>query len=75
MRDMSNKGRASKVRGEKTNGAKLTGEKVAMIRMARGLYKDIAAEFGVHPSHISRIKRGIYWAEIEKGMDMAGVSK
>lgn len=40
---------------------KLSPEKAASIRAATGRQSDIASEFGVSQSHVSKIKRGIGW--------------
>lgn len=59
--DMKAKGRDRKATGERAPSAKLTSAEITEIRR-RGrtaeLFKDIAAAFGVHPSHVSRICRG-----------------
>lgn len=72
MRDMAAKGRQSRqqrpdliLRGESVKGSKLTWEKVSAIRMryaAGGVtQQDLAAEYGVRQSLISRIVLGQSW--------------
>lgn len=57
-RDRDSRGRANTARGEKAGGAKLTGSQVLQIRESYGRgnkQRDIAAEYGVTQSAISRI--------------------
>lgn len=67
MRDMSAKGRGSKIggpryRGEQAPGAKLTDHQVAEIRSRRAQGETTVAlglAYSVHSSHVSRIARGL----------------
>jgi hypothetical protein len=43
---------------------RLTPEKVAEIRAASGLQREIAAHFGIDQSYVSQIKRGKIWANV-----------
>lgn len=59
--DMVRKGRSPRARGEKSGKAKLTDAEVREIlrrRSAGDLCRSIAADFGVHPAHVSRIATG-----------------
>ena len=47
--------------GERCNWAKLTKDQVITIRADNRTQKEIAAEYGVQQSQISRIKNGIRW--------------
>jgi len=47
--------------GERCNWAKLTKEQVIAIRQDTRTQKEIAAEYGVQQSQISRIKNGARW--------------
>lgn len=71
MRDMAAKGRASAhavgVPGEAHWNAKLTDAQVSEIRakIASGAkQRDIAAEYGVSQSHVSRIHQGKFWGHV-----------
>lgn len=60
--DMAAKGRSAKLRNEASGKAKLTDAQVAEIRARRASGErcdHIAADFGVHPAHVSRICRGL----------------
>lgn len=54
--DMIAKGRRAQLHGMKSGSAKLTDEAVKAIRMDPRHQGVIAAEYGVHPAHISKIK-------------------
>lgn len=65
MRDWSKKGLS--YRGEKNNKAILTTEQVIRIKESLSLgvrVKDLAAEFGVDPTTIGKIKAGVNWKHI-----------
>ena len=49
-------------RGERCGSSKLTLEQVRTIRTDKRLQREIAADYGVLPSTISRIKSGKRWA-------------
>ena len=51
-------------RGEESPVAKLTEADVRAIRAACGRQVDIAAQFGVGQTHVSRIRRGEAWAHV-----------
>lgn len=57
-RDMVRRGRTNPLRNERSPMTKLSDEQVAAVRAAvagGALQKDVAAQFGVHPAHVSRI--------------------
>lgn len=56
--DMIRKGRGP---GEAHPRCKLTAEQVREIRAASGKYLDIARQYNIGPSQISRIKSGVRW--------------
>lgn len=62
MRDRDRKGRRVDVRGERAGRAKLTAADVAAIRADTRPTRVVGPEYGVHPSQISRIRRGKSWA-------------
>ena len=63
MQDMVSKGR--QLSGSSNANAKLTEQDVREIRAIRGMYgKDIAAQYGVHPSLIGRILNRQNWRHI-----------
>ena len=66
MRDMAEKGRAaSNPQPGETNGrAKLTEADIPAIRADNRFLRVIAAEYGVSPKQISRIKRRERWTHI-----------
>lgn len=51
-------------RGALINSAKLTEESVLAIRAAKGLQREVAAQFGVSQKLISNIKRGVAWKHV-----------
>lgn len=62
--DMVAKGRAPNTRGERSGKAKLSGAQVAEMRRQHASgrpQRAIAADFGVHPAHASRIINGKRW--------------
>lgn len=64
MRDMAEKGRARGSRGERHHAAKLTSALVAEIRQRAAvgeLQKDLAAEYGVSRSTVSKVATGRLW--------------
>ena len=65
MLDCARKGRMSF--GQKTGGAKLSLQDVRDIRSAsgeRGAVARLAAQYGVMPGTISRIRRGVRWSNL-----------
>jgi hypothetical protein len=50
-----------RLKGEDHPMAKFTRDTVMRIRQASGMCKDIAVEFGVSRSHVSGIRRGLFW--------------
>jgi hypothetical protein len=67
MADKSAKGRTSRVPGELCGKAKLTAAQVKAMkeRRAAGERLDvIAAEYGIHPAHLSKIVAGKRWAHL-----------
>lgn len=65
--DMVRKGRSGNTRGEKSGKAKITEAQVAEMRTRRAageLNKTIAASFGLHPAHVSRLTRGKRWGHL-----------
>ena len=58
-RDMVNRGRACT--GERSVQSKLTKEQVAEIRDSRLNQYELAAQYGIHQSNVSRIRRGLAW--------------
>jgi hypothetical protein len=61
-RDMVNKGR--QVRGEGTGISKLTDDAVRSILISRERTYILARKYGVHPTVISRTRRGLAWRHI-----------
>lgn len=50
--------------GERNGRAKLTAEQVRdILRDPRG-YRATARTYGVHRSHIARIRKGLYWVHV-----------
>jgi hypothetical protein len=62
MRDKTEKGRQAK--GEAHRKAKLTAEDIYAIRADPRLQREIAADFGVSQTQVSRIKRHEKWAHL-----------
>lgn len=78
MHDMIRKGRAAQLKGEKSPAAKLSADQVARIReqFATGRFrKDIAAEFGIDPTTVSRIGAGGSWRHLPGGVGRRNVPK
>ena len=63
MKDKTKKGRAQK--GEKCYNSKLTVEQVTDIINDNRIYKDIAAEYNVSKSLITKIKCGYAWVHVK----------
>lgn len=60
--DMVGKGRqGSRAKGVKNHNAKLTEEAVRTILRSTWSHSELAAQFGVNQSHISRIKNRVSW--------------
>lgn len=54
--------------GERNGRAKLTAEQVReILRDPRG-YRATARTYGVHRSHIARIRKGLYWVHLTRNM-------
>jgi hypothetical protein len=66
MDDMRAKGRMKYVpaRGERSGGAKLTEATVRAIRADRRLLREIATEYGVHPTTVGCIQRRKNWRHV-----------
>ena len=68
-RDRVAKGRPSNATGaaprEKHPRAKLTGVNVRAIRVDPRRYKAIAADFGIHPRYVGKLKAGTAWATLD----------
>lgn len=63
--DMVAKGRASHVRGERHSQAKLTEQQVKHIRSAADVSStDLARQFGVSPSLVWMIRKGLIWSHL-----------
>lgn len=52
------------LRGERNNNAKLTNEQVLSIRSSRASLRDLAAQYDVAESAISRIRNGKRWGHL-----------
>jgi hypothetical protein len=52
-------------RGEKHHGAKLTEAQVRAIRADPRRHKFIAADYGLHRVHISRIRSRVIWKHVQ----------
>lgn len=67
LEDMVRKGRSPRPQGEKSGHAKITNEAVLEMRLLRRQgkkIKELADKFGVGPSHVSNIVRGMRWSHI-----------
>ena len=62
MQDAKQKGRTCS--GEKHGRSKLTNEQVCLIRKSDRLQREIAADFGITQSHVSVIKNGKKWQNL-----------
>lgn len=72
MRDKVNKGRAflngrnlTSCRGEKHFNARLSADQAVRIKQSSEPSKVLAARYGVHVTHINRIRRGAKWAHLQ----------
>lgn len=63
MRDMKLKGRG--VRGESQGSSKLTADEIVKIINATGYQYEIAAQFGISQTQVSRIKSRKHWRHVE----------
>ncbi len=66
MRDMAEKGRARGARGEEHHSARLTADDVRAIRARLGSasQKELAVEYGVSKSAISKVATGRLWSHV-----------
>jgi hypothetical protein len=64
MRDMTEKSRTADRAGESNGNAKLTEADIPTIRADKRIQRVIAAEYGVSPQHIERIKNRKTWKHI-----------
>jgi hypothetical protein len=64
MEDMRRKGRARGFKGEMNCRCRLTAGQVLAIRADRRLQREIAADYGVLPNHISNIKNRVVWSHL-----------
>lgn len=64
IKDCMEKGRRGSQKGADNSGSKLTPEQVAAIRMDARLYRYIAADYGIHPATVGRIKSRKRWASL-----------
>jgi hypothetical protein len=62
MDDMTAKGR--RVTGERVGNSKLTTEDVLKIKADQRTQREIARDFGIRQTHVSRIKTGIAWRHL-----------
>ena len=62
--DMAAKGRAPV--GEKHGNARLTRAQIELIRSAVGSERELGEQFGVHRTHIGKIKRNKRWRQLTK---------
>ena len=62
--DMIGRCRANPPVGVRAATCKLTEDQVHVIRVAEGKQKDIAAQFGITPSQVSRIRGGKRWQHL-----------
>lgn len=60
--DTIRKGRNN--RGERAGGSKLTEDDVRAIRAMRGSDTEIGRKYGIHPTHIARIRARERWAHV-----------
>lgn len=63
VRDMFKRGRAA-VLDEKHRIYKLNCSQVREIRAAHGSHAKVAKDYGVSPSHVSRIRKGQHWPHV-----------
>lgn len=64
MQDAKQKGRMCF--GEKHGRSKLSNEQVYLIRKSNKLQREIAADFGITQSHVSVIKNGKQWQNLNR---------
>lgn len=64
MADFKERGIKWDQRGKKNPYAKFTSDQIYQIRKAAGFVRNIAKEFGVSKSQVSRIKRRETWAHL-----------
>jgi uncharacterized protein YerC len=57
-------------RGELNNGAKLTRKQVLTILKDGRRHREIAADYGIHRSHVSTIKQGKSWSHLHITRDL-----
>jgi HNH endonuclease len=62
QKDMVRKGRSCV--GEKQGRSKLTKDQVVEIRKSSESPTKIARRYGVHPTHIGAIRRGLFWKHV-----------
>ena len=53
--------------GERHNFAKLTADQVKAIRASTGYFRDVAAQFGISPNYVHRLRRADTWKHIDSG--------
>lgn len=63
IQDKIRKGRQP--RGEANYNARLTAEEIRTIRADQRRYADVAADYGIHPMYVGRIKRREVWAHVD----------
>lgn len=54
-----------KQQGEQVGGSKLKEVDIRIIRRSSDTNENLARRFGISPSHMSRVRRGLYWNHIE----------
>lgn len=64
-RDMFEKGRQNRVKGMAHPRCKLTENQVKSIYNDSRRHSQIAEDYGIHQTQISRIKRGVSWAHLQ----------
>lgn len=65
--DMISKGRGRlgvRERGELNFNAKLTAEQALAIKQSKEPSKVLADRYGIHFTHVNRIRRGVKWAHL-----------
>lgn len=67
MVDRAVKGRVNSPKGEACHFLKLTSEQALAIYNARGMFKDIAAQYGVSITAVGQIKMGTRWKHVTGG--------
>ena len=61
MEDKVRKGRCQDQRGEKGNNARLTADNVREIRLSNKRNCELAHQFKISPSHVSKLRSGKGW--------------